>query len=68
LGDSLLHPIKLLKHTAIRLDLLGERNLTRKKVTGILKSNGFKVTDMTEKNGVTYFCTQYKSKPVRLRA
>lgn len=68
LGESLLHPIKLLKHTAIRLDLLGERKLTRKKVTEILESNGFKVTDMTEKDGVTYFCTRSDSKSVRLRA
>jgi len=68
LADSLLHPIKLLKQTVIRLDLLGERNLNRKKVTEILDSTGFKITNMTEKNGVTYFCALSKSKSVRLRA
>lgn len=68
LGDSLLHPIKLLKQTVIRLDLLGERNLNRKKVTDILESAGFKITDMTEKDGLTYFCALSKSKSVSLRA
>jgi len=67
-GDSLLHPIKLLKQTVIRLDLLGEKNLNRKKVTDLLESAGFKVADMTEKNGLTYFCALSKNKSVRLRA
>ncbi len=68
LADSLLHPIRLLKQTVTRLDLLGEKNLTRKKVTDILESAGFKLDDMTEKNGLTYFCALSKSKTARLIA
>jgi len=38
------------------------RNMTKKTVTLLLREAGFKVLDMTELNGLTYFCTQ-KSKP-----
>ncbi len=67
MGDALLHPIKLLKQTVVRLDLLGERILSRKKVTEIMESAGFGIDNMTERNGITYFCAISKNRSVRLR-
>jgi poly-D-alanine transfer protein DltD len=34
----------------------------QEKVTDILESAGFKIADMTEKNGVTYFCALSKNR------
>ena len=44
------------------IDSRTNRNMTEKTVTLLLREAGFKVLDMTELNGLTYFCTQ-KSKP-----
>jgi len=64
---SLLNPIKLLKQKVNSFDFGGERALSRNKVSEILESNGFKITNMTEMNGLTYFCSQNITKPARLR-
>jgi hypothetical protein len=65
---SLFHPIKLLKQKVNRLDFLGEKTMNKNKVSEILESYGFKIINMTEMNGLTYFCSQNVSKPARLRA
>jgi hypothetical protein len=65
---SLLHPLRLLKHKINLLDLSGERTLNKKTVSEILESHGFKITNMTEMNGLTYFCSQNVPKPAALRA
>jgi hypothetical protein len=65
---SLFHPIRLLKQKVNRLDFLGEKIMNKNKVSEILESYGFKIINMTEMNGLTYFCSQNVSKPARLRA
>jgi hypothetical protein len=65
---SLFHPIRLLKQKVNRLDFLGEKTMNKNKVSEILESYGFKIINMTEMNGLTYFCSQNVSKPARLRA
>jgi hypothetical protein len=65
---SLFHPIRLLKQKVNRLDFLGEKTMNKNKVSGILESYGFKIINMTEMNGLTYFCSQNVRKPTRLRA
>ncbi len=65
---SLFHPIRLLKEKVNRLDFLGEKTMNKNKVSEMLESNGFKIINMTEMNGLTYFCSQNVRKPARLRA
>lgn len=67
-GASLFHPIKLLKQKVNRLNLMGKKTMNKNKVSEILESYGFKIINMTEMNGLTYFCSQNVRKPVRLRA
>jgi hypothetical protein len=65
---SLLHPIKLLKQKVNRLDFTGEKTMNKNKVSEILELYGFKIINMTEMNGLTYFCSQNVRKPAILRA
>ena len=37
--------------------------MNKNKVSEILESYGFKIINMTEMNGLTYFCSQNVSKP-----
>lgn len=67
-GVSLLHPIKLLRQKINILDLRIERNLNRQAVSDILESHGFKVINMTEMAGITYFCAQKTGKADAKRA
>jgi len=66
--SSFFNPIKHLGHKISNLYSGNERILNKNKVTELLESYGFKITDMTEMNGLTYFCSQYVPKPVELRA
>jgi hypothetical protein len=66
--SSLFHPIRFLKQKVNRLDFLSEKTMNKNKVSEILESYGFKIINMTEMNGLTYFCSQNVSKPARLRA
>jgi hypothetical protein len=50
------------------LELMSSRNLNRKKVTEILESFGFRIVDMTEIDGITYFCAQNLRSQAVLRA
>ena len=65
---SFLRPIKRLGHKISNLYSGNERILNRNKVTEILESFGFKIIDMTEMNGLTYFCAQNLRKQAELRA
>lgn len=66
--NSIFHPIRLLKQKVNRLDFLGEKTMNRNRVREILESYGFKIINMTEMNGLTYFCSQNVSKPAKLIA
>jgi hypothetical protein len=65
---SFLHPIKLLRRTINILDSNGERTMNKASVTEILESFGFKITNMTEMDGITYFCSQNVKKAAEIRA
>jgi hypothetical protein len=65
---SILHPIKLLRRTINNLDLHGERIMNKTSVSEILESYGFKIINMTEMDGLTYFCSQKVKKSAELRA
>jgi hypothetical protein len=67
-GVSLLRPIKFFKEKVNKLDFVREKSMNKNKVTEILESYGFKIINMTEINGLTYFCSQNVRKPARLRA
>ena len=40
------------------MDSKTNKYLSRRDVTSLLSDRGFKVLDMTELNGLTYFCAQ----------
>ncbi|MGB8491744.1 MAG: hypothetical protein WCE64_11870 [Bacteroidales bacterium] len=61
-------PIRFLKGVFKILDSRMYRYLDRKKVKEILEANGFQLVDMTEMNGITYFCSRKVRKQVRLSA
>jgi hypothetical protein len=65
---SFLHPIKFLRRTINILDSNGVRTMNKTSVTEMLESYGFKIINMTEMDGLTYFCSQNVRKPVELRA
>lgn len=65
---SFLHPLKLLRRTINILDSNGERTMNKTSVSEILESYGFKIINMTEMDGLTYFCSQNVKKPAELRA
>jgi hypothetical protein len=67
-GFSIIHPLKLLRQKINIPDLNGERLMDKARVTEILESHGFKILNMTEINGTTYFCTRKLRKAVELRA
>jgi hypothetical protein len=67
-GESIFHPVKLLRRTINNLNPAGERPLDKNKVAEILESYGFRIIDMTEIDGLTYFYSRNILKPVRLRA
>lgn len=65
--ESYIYPIKLLRKINI-FESFGQRILNKSKVVEILESNGFKILDMTEIDGLTYFCALKIRKPAKLRA
>jgi hypothetical protein len=65
---SFLHPIKLLRRTINSIDSNGERTMNKASVSEVLESYGFKIINMTEMDGITYFCAQNVRKPVKLSA
>jgi hypothetical protein len=65
---SFLHPIKLLRRTINIIDSNGERTMNKASVSEVMESYGFKIINMTEMDGMTYFCAQKVRKPVKLSA
>jgi hypothetical protein len=65
---SFLHPIKLLRRTINILDSNGERTMNKASVSEMLESYGFKIINMTEMDGLIYFCSQNVKKQSELRA
>jgi len=65
---AFVRPIKRLKLKISSLYSGNEKMLNRNKVSEILESFGFKIIDMTDMNGLTYFCAQNLRKPVEMRA
>lgn len=65
---SFLHPINLLRRTINIIDSNGERTMNKASVSEVLESYGFKIINMTEMDGMTYFCAQNVRKPVKLSA
>jgi hypothetical protein len=45
-----------------------DRSMNRKQVSQILEAHGFKIINMTEMNGLVYFCSQNIGKSAILRA
>lgn len=50
------------------LDLKTDHNLNKKEFAGLLQKYGFRIIDMTEMNGLTFFYTQKRSNESRLTA
>ncbi len=50
------------------LDPVSDRAMNRKQVSEILESHGFRITNMTEMDGLVYFCSHKVSKVAVLRA
>lgn len=67
-GAKFLHPLGYIKRTINTLYSRGERIMNKSRVSEMLESYGFKILNMTEMNGLTYFCSQNVSKRVELRA
>jgi hypothetical protein len=57
-GVSFSHPVKFFNGFINIFDSRTERNLSKKSVIKILEENSFKVIDITDINGVTYFWAQ----------
>jgi hypothetical protein len=57
-GASFSHPVKFFNGLINIFDPRTERSLSKKSVTKILEENSFKVIDITDINGVTYFWAQ----------
>jgi hypothetical protein len=60
-----LHPFK--KFLSV-LESGTDRSMNRDKVSQILDAHGFKITNMTEMNGLVYFCSRKVGKAAVLRA
>lgn len=50
------------------LESMTDHNMDKKGISEILEKNGFKVVDMTEMDGLTYFYSQNVCQPVKIRA
>ncbi|MDX9726863.1 MAG: hypothetical protein RBT38_10795 [Bacteroidales bacterium] len=67
-GNSFNHPFRLIRKTINLLGSAGDHILTKDKVNAILESYGFRVSDLTEIDGKTYFCAANAGKRSKLRA
>jgi hypothetical protein len=56
--NGIISSVPILNTIFTFLDAKTNKYLSRKNVTLLLENNGFKVIDMTELNGFTYFCSQ----------
>jgi len=62
-GNSFSHPVKFFNGVINIFDSRTERNLSKKNVIKILEDNNFKVIDITDINGMTYFWAQNVRRP-----
>jgi len=67
-GNPFYQPSRLLNRFINILDARTDRNLNRDEVNEMLATHGFKIVDMTEIDGVTFFYAKPSQKPVELRA
>lgn len=67
-GNPFFQPSRLLHRFINILDSRTERNLDRDEVNELLALHGFKIIDMTEIDGVTYFYAKPVQKSAELRA
>ena len=67
-GNPFYQPSRLLNRFINILDARTDRNLDRDEVIEMLAVHGFKIIDMTEIEGVTYFYAKPAQKPAELRA
>jgi hypothetical protein len=65
---SYYRPSRLFNRFINLLDSSTDNSMNKDEVTEILERNGFKVVDMTEINGLTYFCSQNTPTAAELRA
>lgn len=61
-------PLKLINRFFNFLDSSTKNNMDKNIVSEVLERNGFKVVDMTEMHGLTYFYSQKINKSVELNA
>jgi hypothetical protein len=57
-GAAFSEPSKFIKGLIKLLDSRVENNLSKETLRSLLEENGFSVLDMTEINGMTYFCSR----------
>jgi hypothetical protein len=50
------------------MDSKTDHNIDKKDVSGLLEKSGFKVVDMTEINGLTFFYSQNVRQPIEIKA
>ncbi len=55
---SVYQPSKLFNRLVNYIDSRTDRNLTKKYVSGLLEKHNLKIVDITDINGMTYFCSQ----------
>jgi hypothetical protein len=67
-GAGTLIPLRQLRRLFNAFDPAVERSMDRKQVSGKLEEHGFKITDMSEMDGLVYFCAHKVPKSAVLRA
>lgn len=67
-SDSMSSGTNAFKRLLSVLDSGTDRYMNRKQVSQILEAHGFRITNMTEMNGLVYFCSQKVGKAAGLRA
>lgn len=67
-GTGFFISLKPLKRFLSVLESGTDRSMNRNQVSQILETHGFKITNMTEMNGLVYFCSRKVGKAAVLRA
>jgi len=63
---SFYHPFRLLNRFFNSLDTSKNHNMDKNEISEVLERNGFKIVDMTEMNGLTFFYSQKISGQIEL--
>ncbi len=64
-NEPVAHQSKFFNGLAGIFDTKAARNLSKRGVTSLLEEHGFRINDITETNGLTYFWAQNKREPGR---